>query len=132
MLNKIIKKYRLNNSQTKEFTEIISELQLSNKVFVIDDLLNFAPKSNKFSDEFMLYIRSIRFPMYSKHKEELQNLLHNINTKAIRVVYKDNFESNHLVLDIDTTKLADSSEVVTYLEDKKALLDSLIRLIKGV
>ncbi|MDD5456045.1 MAG: hypothetical protein PHV30_03315 [Candidatus Margulisbacteria bacterium] len=126
----IIDNFRLNANQSYEFVQLLYELQLQkNKNFKFALLENFEPKSSKRSEEFMRYLRKLRYPQYMDLKEKLEQSLKKINSSTLKASYKDNFESNCLDLCISLKNPADIDKICLELKKKKAEIENLLEII---
>lgn len=120
-------KYRLNHNQKIEATEIISELLLQG--YDLATFEQFASNDKQIADSFMVWLRGIRYPEFSRYHKQLSSLLKHIhnNNSVFRVVYNDNFESDEYnIIYLEESHTNQKAK----LDEKKEYLDKLTALIK--
>ena len=131
VFSSIMSKFKLNTNQTFEAVKIAGELRRANKMTEVESWLGIEPKSSQLANEFLLAIRAERYPIYSKMKLELAAYSKKINSKKVKVKYKDNFERNDLELVVTIKKGEDIEAAIKEIMAKSETIKDMLAFIKA-
>lgn len=135
VFNKVLKKFRFNNNETREILREIYEISKRDKLSFdecIENIFsNIGSQPNK--NDFKKKVRFMRYPNLMKAEEKFKEASNEFQKiKNLNLFHHPYFETNEIELRLKVTSLSEYVETLNNLSDSKSVekIEDLLKLVK--